>query len=72
MSEFYSRQNLDDYLTIVLLQDTNTDGSGDETTTLEKRQELACNKLANDAVRRLSADNVTVVLVTIRKHLDTS
>ena len=33
----------------------------------ERRQEMACNKLASDAVRRLSADNVTVALVTLHK-----
>ena len=30
------------------------------------RYEVACNRLANEAVRRLSADNVTVLLIAIR------
>jgi len=35
---------------------------------MEARYETACNRLANEAVRRLSADNVTVLLIAI-KHL---
>jgi len=30
------------------------------------RYETACNRLANEAVRRLSADNVTVLLIAIK------
>ena len=30
------------------------------------RSETACNRLANEAVRRLSADNVTVLLVRVQ------
>ena len=32
---------------------------------LEARYEVACNRLASEAVRRLSQDNVTVLLIRI-------
>ena len=37
--------------------------------TEDARWEAACNTLANEAVRRLSADNVTVILVRIRDKM---
>lgn len=33
----------------------------------EMRYETACNRLVNEAVRKLSGDNVTVVIVAVRK-----
>ena len=39
-----------------------------ETKTAEDiKFETACNRIANEAVRRLSADNVTVLLVAIAR-----
>lgn len=32
----------------------------------DMRYEMACNRLANEAVRRLSADNVTVLLIAVK------
>lgn len=40
---------------------------GDEKRLLELRYEAACNKLVNEAVRKLSGDNVTVVIVHIAR-----
>ena len=44
--------------------------STDSRSAEDVRYETACNRLANDAVRRLSADNVTVLLIAV-KHLTT-
>ncbi|KAH9376947.1 hypothetical protein HPB48_002738 [Haemaphysalis longicornis] len=57
----------DQVLAIVLatLQDETIGAEGDEKRTLDLRCEAACNKLVNEAVRKLSGDNVTVVIVRI-------
>lgn len=57
----------DQVLAIVLatLKDETIGAEGDEKRTLDLRCEAACNKLVNEAVRKLSGDNVTVVIVRI-------
>ncbi|KAK8758783.1 hypothetical protein V5799_003583 [Amblyomma americanum] len=59
----------DQVLNVVLtaLQDETITAEGDEKRTLDLRYETACNKLANEAVRKLSGDNVTVVIVHIAR-----
>ncbi|XP_037289242.1 integrin-linked kinase-associated serine/threonine phosphatase 2C [Rhipicephalus microplus] len=50
---------------LATLQDETIAAEGDKKRTLELRYEAACSKLANEAVRKLSGDNVTVVIVHI-------
>ena len=48
----------------MFFQDDKIEGT--ETKSAEEvRYETACNRLANEAVRKLSADNVTVILISI-------
>ena len=52
---------------LLLLQDESIQGS--ETKSAEEvRYETACARLANEAVLRLSADNVTVLVLAISKN----
>jgi integrin-linked kinase-associated serine/threonine phosphatase 2C len=39
--------------------------SADENNERRDHYELACNKIANDAVKKLTADNVTVLIISI-------
>ncbi|XP_067126522.1 integrin-linked kinase-associated serine/threonine phosphatase 2C-like [Centruroides vittatus] len=48
------------------LEDSNIQAT-DLKTAEEARYETACNRLVNEAVRKLSGDNVTVVIVAIQK-----
>ncbi|GFO44593.1 integrin-linked kinase-associated serine/threonine phosphatase 2c [Plakobranchus ocellatus] len=50
-----------------VLEDPTTVACGRKTAT-DIKFENACNKLANSAVLRLSGDNVTVIMVDIRKR----
>ncbi|KAM7282465.1 integrin-linked kinase-associated serine/threonine phosphatase 2C [Ixodes scapularis] len=50
-----------------VLEDDSLVAEGDEKRLLELRYEAACNKLVNEAVRKLSGDNVTVVIVHIAR-----
>ncbi|CAN7986060.1 unnamed protein product [Ixodes hexagonus] len=50
-----------------VLEDDSLVAEGDEKKLLELRYEAACNKLVNEAVRKLSGDNVTVVIVHIAR-----
>ena len=49
------------------LQDQSIQGTETKTAD-EVRYETACARLANEAVLRLSADNVTVLLLAISKN----
>ena len=52
-----------------ILQDETIEGT--ETKTAEEvRYDTACARLANEAVLRLSADNVTVLLLALSKNTD--
>ena len=54
---------------IYILQDETIEGT--ETKTAEEmRYDTACARLANEAVLRLSADNVTVLLLALSKKTD--
>ena len=46
---------------------SNVPPEGSSKSLEEFRYETACNKLASEAVRKGSADNVTVLLVSVRK-----
>ena len=51
-----------------LLQDNSVVPPEGSSKSLEEfRYEAACNKLASEAVRKGSADNVTVLLVSVQK-----
>nr|CAB3256052.1 integrin-linked kinase-associated serine/threonine phosphatase 2C-like [Phallusia mammillata] len=53
---------------LAVLQDNSVQPPEDSNKTLENyRFEMACNRLASEAVRKGSADNVTVVLVSVHK-----
>lgn len=49
-------------------QSENTSESGDRSSKDIDRFEVACNKLASQAVLRLSGDNVTVLLLAIKHN----
>ena len=54
---------------LYILQDETIEGT--ETKTAEEvRYDTACARLANEAVLRLSADNVTVLLLALSKNTD--
>lgn len=53
--------------TVLKVLETENVGDIDQRRKTELRYEAACNKLINEAVRKLSGDNVTVVIV----HIDT-
>lgn len=48
-------------------QDSLSEDPEENSADPDSEWDTACNKLANEAVLRLSADNVTVVLVNIGK-----
>ncbi|XP_063409827.1 integrin-linked kinase-associated serine/threonine phosphatase 2C-like [Mytilus trossulus] len=50
-----------------ILEDSTIQGTDDKSTD-DLRYETACNKLANEAVLRLSADNVTVLIIAIQPN----
>jgi hypothetical protein len=58
---------LDDVLITTLDYQDETIVETDDKTVTEARCKAACQRLANEAVLRLSADNVTVVLISIAK-----
>ncbi|XP_060553642.1 LOW QUALITY PROTEIN: integrin-linked kinase-associated serine/threonine phosphatase 2C-like, partial [Ruditapes philippinarum] len=51
----------------ILQNDGSSSKETEENKTRNNRYETACNKLANEAVLRFSGDNVTVLLLAIRK-----
>ncbi|VDI55042.1 integrin-linked kinase-associated serine/threonine phosphatase 2C [Mytilus galloprovincialis] len=50
-----------------ILQDSTIQGTDDKSAD-DLRYETACNRLANEAVLRLSADNVTVLIIAIQPN----
>jgi hypothetical protein len=59
------------FMVIIVIFFLQNDGSSsketEENKTRNNRYETACSKLANEAVLRFSGDNVTVLLLAIRK-----